>query len=133
MSDHPPTLMALDDEEAVRGSYVDYFEDRRWRVLPAGSAEEALGILEREEVDAVIVDIRLPGMDGNAFIRAARTRRPGLAFVVVSGSPEYRLPPDIAALPGAAAEVYMKPVELATLEAALHDLTGRRREEAPDA
>ena len=70
-------ILILDDEQAVRDSLIDYFEDRLWKTCPAESAEEALGLIASESFSAAVVDVRLPGMDGNDFIRQAlkQTRR----------------------------------------------------------
>jgi len=55
-------------------------------VLGAGSAEEGLLALERHaDVDAVLIDVRLPGMDGFAALATYGTRFPTVSRVVVSG------------------------------------------------
>ncbi len=88
-------ILILDDEVAVRESFADFFEDQLWDVVQAGSGEEALEILERETVQAAIVDVRLPGMDGNAFIRKMCQKTDSIAFVICTGSPEYLVPEDL--------------------------------------
>lgn len=109
------TVLVLDDEKVVRESLVDYFEDSGWRVLPAVSAELGLEILGRERVDGALVDMRLPGMSGDAFIREAHRLRPGMAFVVVTGSPE--LCPSggsrelAEGLPGTSGRIFEKPIQ----------------------
>lgn len=104
------TVLILDDDDAVRESLTAFFEDRGWRVLPAVSGEEALEVLDRESPDGSIVDIRLPGMDGNEFIRQAIRKCSCLAYVIVTGSPEYRLPEDVMTLPPVSDIVFAKPV-----------------------
>ncbi len=88
-------ILILDDEVAVRESFADFFEDHLWDVVQAGSGEEALEILEHETVQAAIVDVRLPGMDGNEFIRTMCQRTDSIAFVICTGSPEYLVPEDL--------------------------------------
>ena len=120
MSEQTQTVLILDDEEAVRESLADFFEDQGWRVLPAETAEEALEVLKRETPDGAVVDIRLPGMDGNEFIREACQRNISMVCVICTGSPEYHLPSDIAALPRMSEKVFVKPVaDLAEMEEAL--------------
>ncbi|MCP5046949.1 MAG: response regulator [bacterium] len=92
------TILILDDENAIRLSFVDYFEDRMWRTLEANSAEKALELLKHAQPDAAIVDIRLPGMDGNNFVREVYRRNIKMAFILTTGSPEYRLSADLLAL-----------------------------------
>jgi DNA-binding NtrC family response regulator len=116
------TILILDDDDAVRESLVDFFEDREWRVVSAASAEAALEMLTVEKPDGAVVDIRLPGMDGNAFILAAVEKRPAMAYVIVTGSPEYSLPGDVAGLSGVSHLVFSKPIaDLPALEKALLD------------
>lgn len=112
--------MVLDDNDAVRESLEAFFEDRRGLVFPAATAEEALEILQSEKPDGATVDIRLPGMDGNDFLRKASELQPNIACVIITGSPEYRLPDDIGSMPHVAALVFAKPVsDLDALECTL--------------
>lgn len=103
-------ILILDDEVAVRESYVDYFEDRLWEVVSAGSAEEALEILETEKVDAAVVDVRLPGMDGTSFIRKMCETVQNTAFIICTGSPEYIVPEDLLVFPCVSQILMKKPV-----------------------
>ena len=103
-------ILILDDEQTVRQSFVDYFEDRLWLPIQAESAEQALALLEQESVAAAIVDMRLPGMDGNSFIREACRRGHSMAFLICTGSPEYCVPDDLLARPCVSKQLFRKPV-----------------------
>ena len=117
MSELIKTVLIVDDEVFIRQSFVDFFEDHLWRPLAAESAEQALEILEQESPDGVIVDIRLGGMDGDAFIREAYRIKPKTTFVIRTGSPEYNTPADILELPGVSGQVFRKPLtDMAKLE-----------------
>ncbi len=110
------TILILDDDIAVRESLMEFFEDREYQVLPANSAEEALEILTNDVPDGAVVDIRLPGMDGNAFILAAAKKYPSMACVIVTGSPEYSLPQRVADMYNVSETIFSKPVsDLAAL------------------
>jgi DNA-binding NtrC family response regulator len=112
--------MIIDDEVVVRQSFSDYFEDRLWRPVLAQSGEEALILLDETSPQCAIVDIRLGGMDGNAFIREAYRKKPQMAFVICTGSPEYAIPSDVSKLSGVSKRVFTKPVsDMADLEAEL--------------
>jgi len=104
------TILILDDEAAVRSSFTDYFEDQMWRVIPASSAEDALKLLETEEVQAAIVDVRLPGMGGNDFIRRVLETTRNIALVICTGSPEYAIPNDFFEFDCVCRRVMKKPV-----------------------
>jgi len=58
------TLLIIDDEESIRDSLSGILGDEGFSPLAASSAEEGLDILAREEVDLVLLDIWMPGMDG---------------------------------------------------------------------
>lgn len=104
------TILILDDEYVVRQSFVDYFEDKLWRVVQAETGEQALELLETEQPEVAIVDIRLPGIDGDVFIREAIERKKELAFVICSGSPSYGVPTDLQNQIRVSEHFFRKPV-----------------------
>lgn len=104
------TILIIDDEPFIRQSLVDYFEDNLFRTLQAESCEEAMKLLDRESPDGAVVDIRLKGIDGDAFIRKARLKHPKIAFVISTGSPEYKIPPDLHELTCVSNHLFRKPV-----------------------
>ncbi len=120
MSAQRRIVLILDDDDAVRESFVDYFEDRGWLVVPAATAEDALDLLAQNAPDGAVVDIRLPGTDGNEFLRELCRQNVRLACILCTGSPEYHLPADITTLPHVSDHVFAKPViDLSALEDAL--------------
>ncbi len=104
------TILILDDEQAVRESLADYFEDRLWQTLSARSAEDALDLLAPEPPSAAVVDVRLPGMDGNDFIRQVLKLNIPMALVICTGSPAYMVPPDLLGRPGVSERLFKKPI-----------------------
>ena len=105
------TILIVDDEHRIREGLRDYFEDMGYLVLTAGSGEEGLKTLDGWHADVCTVDIRLPGMNGNDFIRAAHAAWPGLKFVVYTGSVGYTLPCELVCEAVAPENVFFKPVE----------------------
>ncbi len=111
------TILILDDEQVLRDAYVDYFEDYLWEPISAGSAEEALELLESISPAAAVVDVRLPGMDGSEFIRRVLKQNSSIAFVICTGSPEYIVPPDLLGFPCVSERLFKKPIaNLAVVE-----------------
>lgn len=85
-----PRVLLIDDEAQIRSVFASYFEDfDEFCFASAASAEEALTDLENNPADVCIVDMRLPGMDGAAFI--AKARRCCRGFVVHTGSVDLEL------------------------------------------
>ena len=105
------TLLILDDEHVVRQSFVDYFEDKSWRVVQAETAEQALTMLKTEQPSAALVDIRLPGIDGNMFIREVISQELKMAFIICSGSPSYNVPSDLQKHMNVSDTFFRKPVD----------------------
>jgi DNA-binding NtrC family response regulator len=104
------TVLIIDDEQIIRESFAYYFEDRLWHCVMAESGEEALKILDETSPHCAIVDIRMGGMDGNSFIREAYLKKPRMACVICTGSPEYDIPDDVRNLPNVSKLVFNKPV-----------------------
>ncbi len=79
-------LLVLDDHEVVRDGVVSMIEDEpdMQVVAQARTAEDALPLYRRHLPDVAVVDLRLPGMSGAAFIAAMRGERPDGRFVVLT-------------------------------------------------
>jgi DNA-binding NtrC family response regulator len=63
MNQKPKTVLIVDDDEGMRDTLTAILK-REYRVLRVGSGEAALPILNREDVDLVLLDVRLPGISG---------------------------------------------------------------------
>jgi DNA-binding NtrC family response regulator len=87
---HPITVLVLDDEAHIRQAVIDYLADEggRFTSWGAATAAEALRILDRESIRVCLVDLRLKGTDGFAFLEKARPLHPGVVFFVQTGSYE---------------------------------------------
>jgi two-component system, NtrC family, sensor kinase len=72
-------LLFVDDEPALRSGMQSYGGLRGFTVLTAADGEAALELTRTVSVDAIVCDLRMPGMDGFAFHEQLRQERPGLA------------------------------------------------------
>lgn len=79
----------------------------------AGSAEEGLAVLARTKFDLILLDLRMPGMDGFEFLRVLRRRRDAPAVLLVSGYATAEDSAEVMRL--GAADVLMKPFTPASL------------------
>ncbi len=66
------TILLVDDEEAITGSLAPFFERTGYRVLKADNGQQALHCLQGEKVDALILDVLMPLLDGRAVLRQLR-------------------------------------------------------------
>ncbi|NJN45633.1 MAG: response regulator [Candidatus Competibacteraceae bacterium] len=107
----PSAILVVDDEPLVRENLKAYLEDEGMTVMAVSSGEEAVQRVQAGEQFAVcIMDMRLPGMDGNASIRHLHALSPKLSFVVHTGSADYTLPPDLKKLALDEEHIYLKPL-----------------------
>ena len=106
----PIRVLIVDDEYPIRVSLGGYLEDRGFEVFSAESAEETLGMLSRQTIDCVIVDLRLPRLDGTELILKAHELQPSLKFLIHTGSADYQLPPSLLELAIGQEDVFQKPV-----------------------
>ena len=81
-----PIALIVDDHEAVRRALCDRIQTsfHQFSLRQAGSVDEALKIVEAEKVDLVLMDFRLPGMDGVDGTREVLARSPRTTVVMVS-------------------------------------------------
>jgi two-component system cell cycle response regulator len=80
-----PTLLVVDDDAFMREVLVDALEGEPWRILSAGSAEDALALLAREPVDVILSDQNMPGMQGTELMAQVSRTHPRTVRLVLSG------------------------------------------------
>jgi two-component system nitrogen regulation response regulator NtrX len=78
-------ILIIDDEESIRESVAGILSDEGFKTLAVGSAEEGLRSLEEENIDLVLLDIWMPGMDGMEALPIIKEQFPHLPVVMVSG------------------------------------------------
>ncbi|GAK55257.1 response regulator receiver protein [Candidatus Vecturithrix granuli] len=84
------TLLIVDDEKHIRMLYEEEFKDEGYTVLTASNGLEALGIIEQHpEIDLVILDIKMPEMDGSEFLRRIRQFNKDLPILISTAYGDY--------------------------------------------
>lgn len=86
-----PRLMIVDDEEDVREYLKNYFKRRKIEVLTAESGEEALTLLEKQNPDLMLLDIRMGGIDGVETLRRMREAGKDTKVVMVTGVEDQKI------------------------------------------
>jgi CheY-like chemotaxis protein len=83
----PPqrTVLVVDDEDLVRDVVARMIVELGYAAVTAADGTAALAILEQRAIDAVLVDLTMPTMNGADVIAAVRALRPGLPVVLCSG------------------------------------------------
>jgi PAS domain S-box-containing protein len=111
-----PTVLVIDDEDLVRDVVARMVEDLGYAALTAADGQSGLDVVERQPVDAVLVDLTMPHMSGADVVAALRKRRPELPVVLCSGFDRHGRGP-------VQADAYLaKPFRIDALEATLAKL-----------
>lgn len=118
----PLTVLVVDDDAEVRASLVELLRGLGHHTLDAARGEEALLLTEDNEVDALLCDFAMPGMNGVAVANLARASKPDLKVVFMSG---YANPDELQAAIGHSAALLRKPFDLAAVQRALAVVTRR--------
>lgn len=94
------TALIVDDEDLVRASTVHMLAELGYRVIEAGSAEEALALLgQGADVDVLVTDHLMPGLTGTDLAAQVRAMKPGIRVLVISGYADMQgISPDLPRL-----------------------------------
>ena len=79
------SVLLVDDDSAFRHVMSGELRRLGHDVATAASGEEAVARIERQEPEIVLLDLRLPGMDGLATLKAIRTRNPSIEVIMLTG------------------------------------------------
>jgi CheY-like chemotaxis protein len=86
------TVLAVEDNAALRRVVMRQLRDLGYRVLEADSAATALSVLGREKVDLLFTDVIMAGeIDGYALAHQVKTRWPQVKVILTSGFPQTKL------------------------------------------
>ena len=102
-------VLLVDDDELIRDCMTAYLEDEGFNVSVASSAEEALESIVSILPALCISDMRLAGMNGEAFIRKAHKLCPDTGYMLHTGM-LYTLSDELRSLGMTSADVLLKPV-----------------------
>ena len=81
----PINVLVVDDEKDIRDGSERILTRRGFRVMQAGRGEEALGILEKEKPSIVLLDLKMPGMDGLEVLSRIRALDETILVIVITG------------------------------------------------
>ena len=84
------TILVVDDDEAIRTLLQEELEDEGYKVLIATNARDALKMVAAEALDLVILDIRMPGMDGLEALPRILGIKEGLPVIMNTAYSQYQ-------------------------------------------
>lgn len=103
-------VFVVDDESVVCSNVAAFLEDEGFTVFSAGSGEEALDLLLKQKIDVAIIDMRLPGIDGDTLILKAHEIQPVLKFLIHTGSTNFSVSRSLEEIGVKKEQVFRKPL-----------------------
>ena len=85
-----PKILVIEDEKNLRVLYQQDFESDGFEVVTAANAADGLSMVEAEKPDLVVMDIRLPGMDGLEAMSRVLDKHPRIPVVLNSAYSSYK-------------------------------------------
>jgi len=126
MKDTTRTVLCIDDEKMIRLNIDDYLEDSGYVVHTAENGEIGITIFRQKLPNIVLVDLRMPGIDGLEVLATIRRESPETPVIVISGTGVIQ--DAIEALRLGAWDYLTKPIEdMAILELAIEQCLERAR------
>ncbi len=110
MSDsNQPVILLIDDEEVIRDSFSNLLEDYGYTVLEAQNGRIGLELFTAKNPDLVLVDLRMPEIDGLEVLKTITQQSPDTPIIVVSGTGI--IGDAVAAIRKGAWDYIIKPIE----------------------
>ena len=78
-------VLVIDDERVVRDGCCRILESESLQVLTAENGQKALELLERQAVDVVLCDLKMPVMGAFGVLEKVRERHPGIPVIIITG------------------------------------------------
>lgn len=79
-----PKLVAIDDELEFTRTIEEFFSARGFEVRVALTGTSGLALVEAERPDVVLVDLKLPGLDGDQLLRRIRSTQPHTPVIIIT-------------------------------------------------
>ena len=125
----PARVLVIDDEEAARRAVAAGLRELGWEVLEAGDGLSGLEAALRGRPDVVLLDLRLPGLEGEqVLVRLRQTSRVPLIVISAKRAEDDR----VAALDMGADDYLVKPFTVRELAARIRAILRRSEGESPD-
>jgi DNA-binding NtrC family response regulator len=78
-------ILVVDDDEQLREDVVEMLQRDGYDVIDVGSGEEALVKLKNEDVDVILTDLMMPGIDGMEVLRQSKKIKPAVRVIMITG------------------------------------------------
>ena len=125
-SEQKISVLLVDDEERFRATTEKLLARRGFETILAENGEEALEKL-KEDPDVVVLDVKMPGMDGHQVLKEIKRRSPALPVIMLTG--HGALPSARESLAEGAFDYLTKPCDITILASKIHEAFRHREDE----
>ena len=108
--DQKKVILIVDDDDDVRVLLKDVLKDDSVKLVETACGEDALQVVNRQHVDLVVTDLKMPGMPGNELLAEIRDRFPQMPVLVITGKPT--LDAAVDCMKGGAIDFLTKPFDI---------------------
>ena len=120
-----PRVLIVDDEAGICLLLKELLDGVGYRCQTASSGEQALAILLQQKFDALISDVRMPGMSGLELLEVVGPKYPRLSFLVATGVENVTV--GVSAMKKGAADYLLKPLHLDAVAVAVERALEKKR------
>jgi two-component system, OmpR family, response regulator len=117
-------VLMVDDEQDFLETIVKRLKRRKIDVTGIDSGIKALELLEREHFDVVILDVRMPGLDGIETLKEMKKRRPLMEVIMLTGHASVES--GVQGMQYGAFDYVMKPANIDDLLEKIHEASQRK-------
>ncbi len=114
-------ILVVEDEDIMRDALSAWLKDDGFPVTATDNGAQALQILEGQHYDLMIVDLKMPGMDGLTVLREARKKNPDLHVIIITAYPTIQTA--VEAMKYGAADYLTKPFKPQDLGVVIDSIT----------
>jgi len=121
LGDPIPNILVVDDEQMICQQLERLYTYSGYTVVIANSAEEALERLEKDDIDLVVTDNRLPGLSGIELTTRIRENHPDVPVIVITGYGDIDTAVEVLKL--GASDYILKPFSAAAIQESTLQIT----------
>lgn len=123
MSERRGKILVVDDEANVAQLLVEYLTEQGYQVATAHGGIEALAKIDLEKPQVILLDVRMPGMDGVEVLRRIRSFDPQVGILMISANDDIELAKQTIEM--GAFDYTLKPIDFAYLSRAVDKMMAR--------